>query len=660
MELGLSPLISRLETAPLMKNLTLFYWINYLALLGYLLYLSSILAGGPFRFYEILMILNTPLFLLLFIKWIVRGIGKLSRKSEFQLRYLIVSGIIFAFAWSSVEFKILLVYRDHINLMLAALLFEQGIMTDIGLSSKDYLQWVVQVAGLIVFEWATLRASASFYRHSRESRPPWLNKAVKTAFPYLIAATLSEKIAYSYLYYNDREPTIRMYSNIPSYTPYRMKKVWGKLISSKQEPDLASIAEEQGPWTGEADFLAAHNAIQNELGNITSGKTDMNILFLVFESLRGDMLDPEIMPNLYGYSKDWISAPYHFSNSNCTASGKFGLLSGLSPFFWYPSMEQKLTPAPLKVLKKLNYELSVYATSPLNYSDMDTYVFTNIFDREQDFMREGAGLHHPLVKRSALNERDEMMVEKFLQDVDEREDNLPHFDYLFFYTTHFNYYFPSEFAKFTPYIDRHYQIYEEGLHKEAHLVFNRYKNSAYYADFLIYQIVEHLRKSGRLEKTIIVVTGDHGEEFYEYGRFSHSYSFKNVQAATPFVIHLPGITGTEYTVSGHADIMPTIFEYLEVSFNPEKFTNGKSLINYDPQKNFALVQMCQIDERPRRFMIADGKLKLEFKAGSGGLTAAAVETINDVPLSLEISGADSLHILELLAKAKDNRSHFSN
>lgn len=642
-----------------MKKLTLFYWINYFALLGYLLTLSSILAGGSFRFYEILMILNTPLFLLLIIKWIVRGIGKLFGKNEYQLRYLIVSGIILAFAWSSVEFKILLVYRDHINLMLAALLFEQGIMTDIGLSWKEYTWWIVQICGLSLFEWAAIRISTSFYNYRQESRLIWLNKAVKVFFPFLIIATISEKICYSYLYFNDRESTIRMYSNIPSYTPYRMKKVWRNLINSKQETGITSIIEDQGPWTGEADFLGAYNALQNNLEPVTSEKKDMDIIFLVFESLRGDMLDSDIMPNLFRYSREWISTPHHFSNSNCTASGKFGILTGLSPFFWYPSMEQKLTPTPLNVLKSLGYELSVYATSPLNYSDMDTYIFTNIFDREQDFMRQGAGLHHPLVKRSALNERDKMMVEKYLQDLDEREDDQSHFDYLFFYTTHFNYYFPKEFAKFNPYIDRHYQIYEEGLHKEAYLVFNRYKNSAHYADFLIHQIVEHLRKSGRLDKTIIVVTGDHGEEFYEYGRFSHSYSFKNVQASTPFVMHLPGMTKTEYTVSGHADIMPTLFDFLGLSLDPEKFTNGKSLLNYDPQKNFALVQMCQIENRPKKFMIADGELKLEFRAESSGMTAAALETINDEPLLFEKTGQNFQPVLDLLEKAKLNRSHFS-
>ena len=642
-----------------MKKLTSFYWLNYIALLVYLTFLYSILAEESFRVYEILMVANTPLFLLLFIKWIARAIGKLLGKNDFELRFLIIFGIIFTFAWCNVEFKILLVYRDHINLMLTALLFEQGIMTDIGLSSKDFLWLITQLSGMIIFEWMALQISTTIYQYSKKEKWNFLNKSIPILFSLLIISTISEKILYSYLYFTDRESTIKMYSNIPAYTPFRMKNVWRKLVDEELKPDLATIAEEQGTWTGEADFLEAHTTIMNNADPITSGKNDVDILFLVFESLRGDMLDPDIMPNLYKYSKEWVTTQHHFSNSNCTASGKFGILTGLSPFFWYPSMKYKLTPATLNVLKKLKYEISVYTSSPLNYSDMDTYVFTDIIDQKFNFMRQGAGLHHPLIKRSSLNKRDEMMVEKYLEDLDSRDVVGSHFDYLFFYTTHFNYYFPEKFAKFKPYIDRHYQIYEEGLHKEAHLVFNRYKNSAYYADFLIGQIVDQLKITGRFENTIIVVTGDHGEEFYEYGRFSHSYSFKNVQSTTPFVMHLPGGVVTNYTVSGHADIMPTIFDYLDLSIDPLKFTNGKSLLNYNPQNNFTVVQMCQIENRPKIFMIANDSSKLEFRANENGLTAVLLETIEDEPYPSNHSEQNSKSILELLEKASINRSHFS-
>ena len=75
-------------------------------------------------------------------------------------------------------------------------------------------------------------------------------------------------------------------------------------------------------------------------------------------------------------------------------------------------------------------------------------------------------------------------------------NNEPSLSYLWFYSTHYNYYFPESFGKFEPYIKRHYQIYEKGLQKESDLVFNRYKNSAHYVDSQIGKIIDSIEESG--------------------------------------------------------------------------------------------------------------------------------------------------------------------
>ena len=51
------------------------------------------------------------------------------------------------------------------------------------------------------------------------------------------------------------------------------------------------------------------------------------------------------------------------------------------------------------------------------------------------------------------------------------------------------------------------------------------------------------------------------EEFNEFGRFAHSYSFKNVQTSTPFIMHIPGEKQTQFNITSHADIMPTIMDF---------------------------------------------------------------------------------------------------
>jgi hypothetical protein len=43
--------------------------------------------------------------------------------------------------------------------------------------------------------------------------------------------------------------------------------------------------------------------------------------------------------------------------------------------------------------------------------------------------------------------------------------------------------------------------------------FNLYKNSAYYVDSLVGRIIDDLKRNGRLNNTMVIITGDHGQEF---------------------------------------------------------------------------------------------------------------------------------------------------
>jgi arylsulfatase len=60
-----------------------------------------------------------------------------------------------------------------------------------------------------------------------------------------------------------------------------------------------------------------------------------------------------------------------------------------------------------------------------------------------------------------------------------------------------------------------------------------------FGDALIGQLVDHLRKSGQLEKTIVAVTSDHGESFGEHGYRQHGPRVDEPVMRVPLVIRLP-------------------------------------------------------------------------------------------------------------------------
>lgn len=67
-----------------------------------------------------------------------------------------------------------------------------------------------------------------------------------------------------------------------------------------------------------------------------------------------------------------------------------------------------------------------------------------------------------------------------------------------------------------------------------------YDASIRYADHGIGRVLEQLEASGLLERTLVVITADHGESFWEHGRPMHSTNVYDEVARVPLVFSYPG------------------------------------------------------------------------------------------------------------------------
>jgi len=90
-----------------------------------------------------------------------------------------------------------------------------------------------------------------------------------------------------------------------------------------------------------------------------------------------------------------------------------------------------------------------------------------------------------------------------------------------------------------------------------------------------------LDRLGLTEKTLFLLTSDHGTEFYEHRRFDHGFTLYNELIHVPLVIKLPGQTsGTVITDRiSSIDVMPTILDVLnlKVPAQAQKQLRGTSL-----------------------------------------------------------------------------------
>jgi arylsulfatase A-like enzyme len=90
-------------------------------------------------------------------------------------------------------------------------------------------------------------------------------------------------------------------------------------------------------------------------------------------------------------------------------------------------------------------------------------------------------------------------------------------------------------------------------------------------------ILNALEDTGLSDNSIIIIMGDHGEQFYEHGHTSHHGIYEEL-IHIPLAISIPGVRARSKTIDSlvsQVDILPTILDYLQITA-PEQYL-GKSL-----------------------------------------------------------------------------------
>ena len=118
---------------------------------------------------------------------------------------------------------------------------------------------------------------------------------------------------------------------------------------------------------------------------------------------------------------------------------------------------------------------------------------------------------------------------------------------------------------------------------------SRYPDKPYlgeiaYTDAVVGRLVSWLRDNGQLERTIVVVTADHGESLGDHGESAHAYFIYGATTHVPFIVRTPwGLKGRNASRVSGVDLMPTVLEL--VGLPPEPGLDGRSVARalLDPQ-----------------------------------------------------------------------------
>ena len=128
--------------------------------------------------------------------------------------------------------------------------------------------------------------------------------------------------------------------------------------------------------------------------------------------------------------------------------------------------------------------------------------------------------------------------------------------------------------------------------RQLNYVISQYDGKLAYIDNQIGGIINELDRAGLSKKTILIITSDHGEEFFDHnGEFGHGYEPYDVLINVPLILWVPP-AGVHHQIKNQVrliDLMPTLIDLTTgsipggldgVSIMPILTGNNLSLIGY--------------------------------------------------------------------------------
>ncbi len=151
------------------------------------------------------------------------------------------------------------------------------------------------------------------------------------------------------------------------------------------------------------------------------------------------------------------------------------------------------------------------------------------------------------------------------------------------------------------------------------LFINRYDSHLLYADWAVGKVEEMLREAGVFDRTLYIVTADHGEAFGEHGYKGHTISAYDETTRVPLVMRFPEASSPSGRVTGltqSVDLLPTIFDLLEIPY-PSRGVQGRSLLSVmaGEEEEVNDYIFCRTAGRPPSYAVRDHRSLLILYQG---------------------------------------------
>jgi arylsulfatase A-like enzyme len=298
-----------------------------------------------------------------------------------------------------------------------------------------------------------------------------------------------------------------------------------------------------------------------------------NVLLILADTLRADHLGcygyyRQTSPNIDKFADECLFFEKALSPSSWTKTAVGSILTSLYPhehgaFKWTDSLNnENLTLA--EIFRNKNYR---------TFSVQANRIITSRYGFHQGFQ----------IYKEMTHDLAENLTDEFVTWLD-RNKKKPFFAYLHFMDTHYPYQVPEDYARTFASEDQSqlnlYKLMSQDIRlltemgmpqsDKDHIV-NLYDDSILYFDIHFGRILDALRTNQMLDKTIVILLADHGEEFWRHGSFGHGHTLYNELLHVPLLIRYPSILpGKKIPFPVQLiDLYPTMLSLADIDFDHE-------------------------------------------------------------------------------------------
>jgi membrane-anchored protein YejM (alkaline phosphatase superfamily) len=462
--------------------------------------------------------------------------GSLIILSTILLSILVIDTYIFDF------------FRFHINGLVLGIVFGGAFRENFPFSTTIYVLSTIGFILLFLSQFGLLKLAKNLANRVK----------IKTTYLILLSSIiiyLFANLTYAWADAVRYSPITKTTKFYPLYFPLTAKSFFRKFIDIEEAAEKYKIVNK-------SDLVYPKKEI------VFNKKTEKpNIIILAIDSWNYQYMDSIMTPNIYKFSKESYVFSNHSSGSNGTRGSLFSIFYSLPSFYWEDMSNNSTSPILLESLKKHDYNINTFVSSPIY--EFKRTIFCNT---EVEQKTEG----------KTVPDREIKITENFINFIDSPKSKERFFSFIFYDALH-AYLHPKNFKKkFKPaWDDPKYYLLNNDMDPTEFI--NLYKNAALFVDGLVGKIINKLEKTGLINNTILIVTGDHGQEFNENKKnyWGHNGNYTKYQINIPTFIKIPNKEPKQFNHwTSHYDIAPFIMENVLGSTNDIfDYSIGKNMLD---------------------------------------------------------------------------------